>query len=69
LERAMGIEPTSEAWEASILPLYDARSVAIVPANWLVAKRWECGNAVSSELLNDRDSRYWVDDLSQGWSL
>ena len=25
LERAMGIEPTSEAWEASILPLYDAR--------------------------------------------
>jgi hypothetical protein len=23
----MGIEPTSEAWEASILPLYDARSV------------------------------------------
>jgi hypothetical protein len=26
MERAMGIEPTSEAWEASILPLYDARS-------------------------------------------
>ena len=25
----MGIEPTSEAWEASILPLYDARSSAI----------------------------------------
>jgi hypothetical protein len=25
----MGIEPTSEAWEASILPLYDARSNAI----------------------------------------
>ena len=24
----MGIEPTSEAWEASILPLYDARSAA-----------------------------------------
>ena len=24
----MGIEPTSEAWEASILPLYDARSSA-----------------------------------------
>ena len=24
----MGIEPTSEAWEASILPLYDARSTA-----------------------------------------
>ncbi len=28
MERAMGIEPTSEAWEASILPLYDARSEA-----------------------------------------
>ena len=30
LERAMGIEPTSEAWEASILPLYDARSFSIL---------------------------------------
>ena len=27
----MGIEPTSEAWEASILPLYDARSSRLVP--------------------------------------
>jgi hypothetical protein len=27
MERAMGIEPTSEAWEASILPLNYARSV------------------------------------------
>jgi hypothetical protein len=26
----MGIEPTSEAWEASILPLYDARSGPIL---------------------------------------
>jgi hypothetical protein len=26
LERAVGIEPTSEAWKASVLPLYDARS-------------------------------------------
>ena len=26
----MGIEPTSEAWEASILPLYDARSSPII---------------------------------------
>ena len=25
----MGIEPTSEAWEASILPLYDARSITL----------------------------------------
>ena len=30
LERAMGIEPTSEAWEASILPLYDARSLSLI---------------------------------------
>ena len=26
----MGIEPTSEAWEASILPLYDARSTCLL---------------------------------------
>jgi hypothetical protein len=31
MERAMGIEPTSEAWEASILPLYDARSASNLP--------------------------------------
>jgi hypothetical protein len=34
----MGIEPTSEAWEASILPLYDARSggdSAIIPKSAL----------------------------------
>jgi hypothetical protein len=30
MERAMGIEPTSEAWEASILPLYDARSLLVL---------------------------------------
>jgi hypothetical protein len=30
MERAMGIEPTSEAWEASILPLYDARSLLLI---------------------------------------
>jgi hypothetical protein len=30
MERAMGIEPTSEAWEASILPLYDARSLFLI---------------------------------------
>jgi hypothetical protein len=27
LERAMGIEPTALAWEARVLPLYDARIV------------------------------------------
>ena len=26
----MEIEPTSEAWEASILPLYDARSAKLI---------------------------------------
>ena len=26
MERATGIEPVSEAWEASVLPLYEARS-------------------------------------------
>ena len=26
----MGIEPTSKAWEASILPLYDARSLVLL---------------------------------------
>ena len=25
MERAMGIEPTALAWEARVLPLYDAR--------------------------------------------
>jgi hypothetical protein len=30
MERAMGIEPTSEAWEASILPLYDDRSLFLI---------------------------------------
>src|ERR1700735_3073242 len=32
----MGIEPTSEAWEASILPLYDARSFQL-PRLYLIA--------------------------------
>jgi hypothetical protein len=26
MERAMGIEPTAQAWEAWVLPLYDARA-------------------------------------------
>jgi hypothetical protein len=43
MERAMGIEPTSEAWEASILPLYDARSdrsLRIAPAFRCVQDLW-----------------------------
>src|ERR1700734_4056973 len=30
MERAMGIEPTAQAWEAWVLPLYDARLEAII---------------------------------------
>jgi hypothetical protein len=40
----MGIEPTSEAWEASILPLYDARSFAdfLIIHNWAIARtHWD----------------------------
>ena len=41
----MGIEPTSEAWEASILPLYDARSLDTV------AKHGKSGKTGSTECL------------------
>ena len=34
----MGIEPTSEAWEASILPLYDARSITNLTKHFLARK-------------------------------
>ena len=30
MERAMGIEPTSEAWEAPVLPLNYARSLFLI---------------------------------------
>src|ERR1700679_289086 len=30
VERAMGIEPTAQAWEAWVLPLYDARSRRLI---------------------------------------
>jgi hypothetical protein len=33
LERAMGIEPTAQAWEAWVLPLYDARAALILFAS------------------------------------
>ncbi len=33
LERAMGIEPTALAWEARVLPLYDARLVVLERGN------------------------------------
>jgi hypothetical protein len=34
LERAMGIEPTAPAWEAGVLPLYDARMRRYAGAVW-----------------------------------
>jgi hypothetical protein len=37
----MGIEPTSEAWEASILPLYDARSRLCCRQLYTIAIRCE----------------------------
>jgi hypothetical protein len=33
----MGIEPTSEAWEASILPLYDARSSHLLARLYIIS--------------------------------
>ena len=32
MERAMGIEPTSLAWEARVIPLYDARVACLLTA-------------------------------------
>jgi hypothetical protein len=50
----MGIEPTSEAWEASILPLYDARSIfLILLANSLSIQLFEyCGRMLGSSEVN-----------------
>jgi hypothetical protein len=38
----MGIEPTSEAWEASILPLYDARSLTILGQTFRESSSYSC---------------------------
>ena len=43
VERAMGIEPTALAWEARVLPLYDARSERLTPPFYAV--RGRSGNA------------------------
>ena len=40
----MGIEPTSEAWEASILPLYDARFVPPDSIPFVVSEQLRCHN-------------------------
>ena len=43
----MGIEPTSEAWEASILPLYDARSVSKLTQELARSKLALCDSVVA----------------------
>ena len=48
MERAMGIEPTSEAWEASILPLYDARSIPKL-AKETISRKLALRNVLISE--------------------
>ena len=40
----MGIEPTSEAWEASILPLYDARSATKLAKHFRARKHRTASN-------------------------
>ena len=47
----MGIEPTSEAWEASILPLYDARSAIKLAKHFRARKHRTASNV-------DREQRY-----------
>jgi hypothetical protein len=51
----MGIEPTSEAWEASILPLYDARLVTK-----LTKASRACKHTVRPRLHNNPSSRLFV---------
>jgi hypothetical protein len=45
----MGIEPMSEAWEASILPLYDARSFLLARL-YITAGPREKGCALGRQL-------------------
>gem|GEM_PF-5626486 len=35
VERVMGIEPTSSAWEAEVMPLYDTRLIRRFYLMWL----------------------------------
>ena len=63
LERAMGIEPTALAWEARVLPLYDARilQTGIVTAVAKVTTRF-CAAIVINPASNNhlpiaRDAR------------
>src|ERR1700744_1883579 len=44
VERAMGIEPTAQAWEAWVLPLYDARVSPIITRS---QRRANCARRVA----------------------
>ncbi len=66
----MGIEPTSEAWEASILPLYDARSggdSAIIP-KWVLARTERDQKACASSALGDALKKSLL-QLDAGWAI
>src|SRR5690349_24126763 len=54
MERAMGIEPTSEAWEASILPLYDARSLLLIIQKDGLLGKAECTQPPANALQSVR---------------
>jgi hypothetical protein len=69
----MGIEPTSEAWEASILPLYDARSSSnsLIIHNWAIARTdWDSelsgGLRKQRSVLATPDRRFRVNSRLQG---
>jgi hypothetical protein len=47
VERAMGIEPTAQAWEAWVLPLYDARMRLILFSNCVYRNPTHCHYPVS----------------------
>ena len=61
----MGIEPTSEAWEASILPLYDARSdtklaKARLPDKTTDSQLRNTAHAKNDRLLKSRSTQFAI---------
>jgi hypothetical protein len=72
----MGIEPTSEAWEASILPLYDARTsitillriglrTVFVEKIGLIA----CGTSTNSGFFSQVDYLWIARDQGVVWRI
>ena len=47
VERAMGIEPTAQAWEAWVLPLYDASMSPILIAEPAIRQRGCCFDPIT----------------------